>query len=98
MVDQRFYQSGQVVGSNVGGLPISSDAVAAHALRRLRHRLPRRRRRRRHGGHYRRGLSGVEAVCGLAGGYGAPVVIEAVGTRTAYDPAVGVVPLSSAAG
>jgi threonine dehydrogenase-like Zn-dependent dehydrogenase len=38
-----------------------------------------------------RGLSGVEAVRELTGGHGAPVVIEAVGTRTAYDQAVGIV-------
>ncbi|KUL40889.1 zinc-binding dehydrogenase [Actinoplanes awajinensis] len=38
-----------------------------------------------------RGAEGIEAVRELTGGHGAPVVIEAVGTRDAYDQAVGVV-------
>lgn len=38
-----------------------------------------------------RGAAGVEAVREITGGHGAPVVIEAVGTRVAYDQAVGIV-------
>ncbi|MFI5937401.1 alcohol dehydrogenase catalytic domain-containing protein [Actinoplanes sp. NPDC051494] len=38
-----------------------------------------------------RGPDGIEQVRALTGGHGAPVVIEAVGTRDAYDQAVGVV-------
>ena len=38
-----------------------------------------------------RGPEGIEAVRAATGGPGAPVVIEAVGTRAAYDQSVGVV-------
>lgn len=38
-----------------------------------------------------RGAEAVAAVRELTGGHGTPVVIEAVGTRTAYDQAVGMV-------
>ncbi|WP_203899703.1 alcohol dehydrogenase catalytic domain-containing protein [Virgisporangium aliadipatigenens] len=38
-----------------------------------------------------RGAEGVAAVRAILGGHGAPVVVEAVGTRAAYDQAVGVV-------
>ncbi|WP_033339643.1 zinc-binding dehydrogenase [Catenuloplanes japonicus] len=38
-----------------------------------------------------RGTEGVEQVRALTGGHGTSVVIEAVGSRTAYDQAVGVV-------
>ncbi|WP_045739841.1 alcohol dehydrogenase catalytic domain-containing protein [Actinoplanes rectilineatus] len=38
-----------------------------------------------------RGEAGIEAVRAITGGHGTPVVIEAVGTRHAYDQAVGVV-------
>ncbi|WP_203842436.1 alcohol dehydrogenase catalytic domain-containing protein [Winogradskya humida] len=38
-----------------------------------------------------RGAEGIEAVRALTGGHGTPIVLEAVGTRTAYDQAVGIV-------